>query len=130
MLQLLSRFVIEKMKVLRRTLFIVGAISTISSLVMATPCVSVTANNLASDNGCVFGFPTEQFQFDNFTFVVNSQTNPGGLALTDSTISFFTDGDIFDGHVGLSVNGDSQWNISSGGWSFTLSYTVTQVGQH
>jgi hypothetical protein len=100
------------MKILTRSLLIAGIVTTLSCLAMATPCVPVIADNIASNNGCLFGFPSDIFQFDNFSFVIYTQSNPGRLALTDNTIGFFTNGP-FDGNVGLSVTGDSQWSISS-----------------
>jgi hypothetical protein len=113
------------LKVKKRLFLIAAAMLGLSSVSTASPCLAVTADNLASDNGCTLNFGPATFQFTNFSFVINTQTNPGGLTLTDNTISFLLGGTPFDFFGGLSVTGDDQWNISSGAWDFTLGYTIS-----
>jgi hypothetical protein len=90
----------------------------LSSTAMAGACLAVTADNIAVDNGCNLGDAI----LNNFTFTVTN----GSLLASDNTISFFTESNsTFQPNFGVTVTGDSFWNLSGGSaWSFTFSYTI------
>jgi hypothetical protein len=127
------------MKTLKRSLLIGLVITALSSVGVASTCQTVTADNIAADDGCTltnsltFPGPTT-LTFSNFTFVLGTVTAPGGFAAKDNTISFSV-GVVSDKSGNwpsftVTDTGDSLWDISSGEWGFTLKYTVTaSIGQ-
>lgn len=125
------------MEALKRSLWI-GLVSTaLCSLSIAGPCQTVTADNLAADDGCTLTasagiFATTTLTYSNFMFAVGTVTAPGGFAARDNTISFSVSS--VSNNTGtfptftVTDTGDSLWNLARGEWGFTLEYTVATVG--
>jgi hypothetical protein len=97
---------------------------------MASTCQTLTANNIAADDGCTVTVGYATFVFSSFVFTFGTVTAPGGFSATDNTISF--SGFVaFDAPtVIVTDTGDSLWDISSGQWGFTLDYSITTTNNY
>ncbi|HEY1754674.1 MAG TPA: PEP-CTERM sorting domain-containing protein [Bryobacteraceae bacterium] len=110
-------------------LLLVGFALTVFCLAAtAGPCLTVTANDIAADDGCTLSSPSGNYfiaTFSDFTFTLGTVTAPGGFSAIDNIISLSFG--FFGLYPGFEVTdtGDSLWGISSGEWSFTLGYSFT-----
>ena len=93
-------------------------------------CQTLTANNIAADDGCTVTVGGDTFVFSNFVFTLGTVTAPGGFSATDNTISFSGFFDPDGRGVIVTDTGDSFWDISSGQWGFTLDYSITTTNNY
>jgi hypothetical protein len=113
------------MRALKTVLLISLALLILPSVVMASTCQTLTANNIAADDGCTVTVSYATFVFSNFGFTLGTVTAPGGFSATDNTISFSGFFAFNAPGVLVTDTGDSLWDISSGQWGFTLDYSIT-----
>jgi hypothetical protein len=113
------------MRALKTVLLIGLALLILPSLLMASTCQTLTANNITADDGCTVNVGGDIFVFSNFVFTLGTVSAPGGFSATDNTISFSGFFDPDGRGVIVTDTGDSLWDISSGQWGFTLDYSIT-----